>query len=366
MRLVWLELAGFRTYRELRFQPGEGLNIIGGLNGAGKTNLLEAIGYLTSLRSFRGASDEALVNHQSATAVIRAEIERGESTALVELEINRGGKRRVMVNRQRLARVSDLLGVVRAVPFLPEDLEIVKGGPSGRREVLDELGVALWPAAALDLSEYERALRQRNALLRFGRGSRIDAGTLDAWDVRMSQAGGRLMERRTAALLEVISGWRDAYETLAGHAAPIGVAYESGWGGELEANVSGSLFAERLLAALRAARHRDVERGLTTVGLHRDDPTILLDGHDVRLHASQGEQRSLIIGLRLAAHAAIGEAAGSAALLLLDDVFSELDPERSQRLIEVLPVAQTFLTSARPEDVPVAGKLWTVDGGGVW
>ncbi|MGH8875033.1 MAG: DNA replication/repair protein RecF, partial [Acidimicrobiia bacterium] len=194
--MAWLELARFRSYRGLSWEPAAEINLLVGPNGAGKTNLLEAIGYLAALRSFRSVPDEALITMGAEAAVIRGEVLRGERASLVEVEVPRAGRRRVQVNRHRPARSSDLLGVLRVVTFLPEDLDLVKRGSAHRRDFLDQVAVQLWPTAHLDQQEYERALRQRNSFLRQVGPGPVDSVTLAVWDERLSQAGGRVMARR--------------------------------------------------------------------------------------------------------------------------------------------------------------------------
>ena len=360
MRLHWLTLAGFRSYDQLEWHPEPGVNVLVGPNGAGKTNVLEAIGYLGSLKSFRGAPDAALVAHDEDRAYVRGQIGSGDAEALVELEIRGRGGRSARVNTQRLARSSDLLGHVRFVTFLPEDLDIVKRGPGERRSFLDDTAVQLWPAAHLDQAEFERALRQRNAFLKSGERDDV---TLAVWDERLSQAGGKVMARRARTSAALGDHLFEVHGEISGVPSPVGIEYHSGWGGELDATVTQAEFADRLAAALAERRSKDRERRVTTVGPHRDDPVIALDGHDSRHHASQGEQRTLALALRVASHRAITALIGRPPILLLDDVYSELDPERSVALTLALPAAQTFVTTADPRDVPLQGTGWTVGGG---
>lgn len=360
MKLDWLSLMGYRSYRELSWRPVPGVNLLVGRNGAGKSNLMEAIGYLASLKSFRGAPDEALVGYEFDSAVVRGEVFAADVNSLIEVEIRRRGGRRAMVNKQRLARSADLLGHVRAVTFLPEDLDIVKRGPDQRRQFLDDVAVQLAPASHLDQAEFERALRQRNAFLR----QRFDDDiTLTVWDERLAQAGGKVMARRSRAAAELADPLALAYRAIAETGAAIGFRYESGWGGELDPSVPAPEFATRLVEALGAARRVDRDRGVTTVGPHRDDPALLLDGHDLRFHGSQGEQRTTALSLRLATHTAVSERVGVAPLLLLDDVFSELDPQRAEALAASLPATQTLITTADRGDVPIDGRVWKVEGG---
>ena len=360
MRLHWLTMAGFRSYGQLEWQPDPGVNVIVGHNGAGKTNLLEGVGYLGSLRSFRGAPDHALVTFDAESAFLRGQIAAGEAEALIELELRRRGGRNARVNTQRLARSSDLLGHVRFVTFLPEDLDIIKRGPSYRRDVLDATAVQLWPGAYLDQAEFDRAVRQRNAFLK--QGDRDDV-TLGVWDERLAQAGGKVMARRARTVAALSEQLGKVHADISESDAAIGFEYQSEWKGELDATISPGEFAQRLSEALLEARRRDRERRVTTVGPHRDEPIVLLGGHDSRYHASQGEQRTITLSLRVAAHMAVTALVGRSPILLLDDVYSELDPQRSAALTRALPNAQTLVTTADPGDVPLDGVAWRVEPG---
>ncbi|HEY5651719.1 MAG TPA: DNA replication/repair protein RecF [Acidimicrobiia bacterium] len=362
MRLDWLTLAGFRSYDRLEWQPDPGVNVIVGRNGAGKTNLLEAVGYLGSLRSFRGAPDHSLIDFDAERAYIRGQITSGSSEALIELELRGRGGRQARVNTLRLARTSDLLGHVRFVTFLPEDLDIVKRGPGYRRDFLDATAVQLWPGSHLDQADFERALRQRNAFLK--QNDRDDV-TLGVWDERLAHAGGKVMARRARTVDAIRDHVSAVHADISQSEVSVVFDYVSGWKGELDARVSPAEFAQRLSEALSESRRRDRERRVTTVGPHRDEPILLLDGHDSRFHASQGEQRTLTLSLRVASHRAITDLIDRAPILLLDDVYSELDPERSAALTRALPEAQTLVTTADPEDVPLEGVPWGIEGGEV-
>ncbi len=364
MRLGWIELTSFRSYTDQRFEPDPSVNVLVGRNATGKTNLLEAIAYLGSLRSFRGAPEAALVQLEAEAAVIRGEVVHGDSSSLVEIEIPAGGRRRVQVNGQRLARSADLLGHLRIVVFLPDDLDVIKRSPSYRRDFVDEVAVQLWPGAHLDQSEYERALRQRNSLLR-QMGRSTDPTTLGVWNERLSQAGAKVMGRRAQAFRMLSERVDGAYRDLAGEGTPVTFAYESEWGGSLDTTIAAPEHQAKLWAALEAAEQLDKDRRTTTVGLHRDEPQFFLGGRPARTHASQGEQRTLVLSLRLATHHAVTALTGRPPLLVLDDVFSELDMNRAQALAHALPTAQTFITTARDEEVPVAGRRWSVEPGKV-
>jgi len=363
MRVDWLSLTGFRSYKQVDWRPDRGVNLLVGPNGAGKTNVLEAVSYLSTLKSFRGASDSALVADDSDSAVIRSGLTGKERERLIEMEIPRSGAKRVQVDKNKLKRSADLLGVIRTVAFLPDDLDLVKRGPALRRELLDDIAIQLWPAANLDQSEFERALRQRNAFLKSGDR---DGATLGVWDSRLAQAGGKVLARR-ARVIEVLTPLlAAAYTQIAGPGPITTITYVNSWDGTALAPMSAADYAIRVDEGLERARRIDYERRMTTVGPHRDEPGFALDDADSRNHASQGEQRSIALAIKLAAHQAILEVVGDSPVLLLDDVFSELDPERSEALAKTLPAdTQTLITSARPEELPVVGRLWRVEGGRV-
>lgn len=362
MRIGWLSLVDYRSYRGLEWEPDPGVNLLVGANGAGKTNLLEAVSYLSTLRSFRGAPDQALVAEGANAAVVRAGVVSGERDRTVEMEIPLAGARRVQVDKTRLGRTTDLLGVIRVVSFLPEDLDVVKRGPGERRDLLDDLATQLWPASHLDQREYERALRQRNAFLRSGQ---TDPVTLGVWDSRLAQAGGKVLARRARAIDHLTPMLADAYRSIAG-AGVAEVTYQPSWAEGTFRTLSAGDYAAILGDSLERARKTDYERRVTTVGPHRDEPGFALDGADARTRASQGEQRTIALATKLAAHGAVAEIIDEMPVLLLDDVFSELDPRRADDLARSLPGnTQTLITSARPEDVPVRGRSWTVGEGKV-
>ncbi|MFN0091026.1 MAG: DNA replication/repair protein RecF [Acidimicrobiales bacterium] len=336
MRLRRLELSEFRSYAHAEVELADGLTAILGPNGHGKTNLLEAVGWLCRLSSFRGAAAEALVRSGAERAVVRGEAEREGRELLIEAEISLAGRNRVQLNRQRVHRARDLAGALQAVVFAPDDLVLVKGGPAERRGFLDETLAAISAKHDAQRGDVDRILRQRNALLR-QTGGRPDSDallTLDVWDAQLASVGEAVARRRLALLERLVPLIGAAYDALAREEADITAVYEAPW---LESG---------LAAALVAGRRDDLRRGVSTVGPHRDELVLRVGPLSSRSQASQGEQRSLALALRLAAHRLITEHTGSAPLLLLDDVFSELDPARSAALVAALPAAQTLLTSA--------------------
>lgn len=336
-----LELRDFRSYETVAVEFARGLTAVVGANGNGKTNLIEAIAFVARLASFRGAPNDALVRVGAERAVIRAEITCGDREVLVEAEVPPTGRPRVLVNKQRLARRSDMAEVLTTTVFSPDDLEIVKGGPSHRRDYLDDLLVDLHPKNEAAVADFAKALRQRNALLK-QLGGRLGAEaevTLDVWDGRVAELGERLASLREKVVGQLDPLVADAY-------ARVSDGRVSDAAGVSSMRYAAAWRVDGLAAALAAARGDDLRRGVSTVGPHRDDVDLTISGLPARTHASQGEQRSLVLALRLAGHELVTRARGEAPVLLLDDVFSELDPRRSAALLECLPAGQRILTTA--------------------
>lgn len=355
MHLARVWLTDFRGYAAAEVELDPGLTAVLGANGEGKSNLLEAVGWLGGLRSFRGAPTEALVRVGAERAIVRGEGDRDGRDLLVECEIAPGGRSRMLVNRQPVRRARDGLEFLRAVVFSPDDLELVKGGPGERRRYLDDLLVALDPRNEAVRSDLERILRQRSALLKQsgGRLSPEVEATLDVWDARLTTTGEALADARADLVARLGPAVGEAYRDLAG-------------GGAAEMGYAPAWRATGLLAALHEVRRDELRRGVSLVGPHRDELDLTLDGLPARTHASQGEQRSVALALRLAGARLVAAALDTPPLLLLDDVFSELDPERSAALLTHLPPGQTIITTAT--DLPpgaVPGRVLRVADGAV-
>ena len=314
--------------------PG-GLTVVTGENGAGKTSLLEAVGYAATLKSFRKSPREALVRTGASAAVVRIETLDAGRPTLVEIEIAGTGRDQVFRNRQRVARVADLAETARCTVFTPDDLALVKGGPQERREYLDDVAVAARPRLAATRQAVERALRQRNVLLRqaAGRSSPEVLATLDVWDAQLADAGSALTAARAELVAELEPPASAAYGRLTGADGGLDLTYRRSYEGSLA-------------DALVASRAEDLRRVVTTVGPHRDDLEVVSGGLDARSRLSQGRQRCVTLALRLAAHTVVGAHAGSAPVLLLDDAFSELDDATATALLRELPAGQAILTTA--------------------
>lgn len=355
MRLQHLWLTNFRNYRDLELELPAGISVIVGSNGEGKTNLLEAVFYLATMTSFRVNTTEALIRtgRDVSEAVIRGEMVVDHREVLFEAALRPTGRSQFQVNRQKVYR-RDLLGLAPVSIFMPDDLILVKGGPGERRRFLDDALSQIDPRLDVVRSDMGAILRQRNALLRQsgGRLSAESAWTLDVWDEKLAVIGERLANARRSLVGNLNRRTAAAYEEIAVQSIAMDLTYESVWSpGELK-------------EALTEARREDVRRGVTTVGPHRDDVSVVLDGRPARTHASQGEQRSLALALRLAAHRELGEATGRSPLLLLDDVFSELDSERARGALGALQSEQTLLTTAGtlPADIEYSARFRVADG----
>jgi DNA replication and repair protein RecF len=346
-----LELADFRLFHaaHIDLEP-EGTTVITGSNGTGKTSVLEALAYLGTRRSFRGAPPEAMVRTGAESAVVRAELEGHDSPTLVEAQILQAGRSRTRVNRKAVTGRRELAAAAPCTVFSPEDLTIVSGGPKGRRDVLDDALAVLDAEGARAADETERILRQRAALLRQsgGRAGEEVTATLDVWDQRLADAGKVLSSARERLVMDLDPLVASAYSHLAGAGEEVLTVqrYVRSWEGDL-------------LDALAASRRDDLRRGVNTVGPHRDDLLLEIDGREARTHASQGEQRCLALALRLGVHRLIRARTALIPTLLLDDVFSELDPARSRALVAELPTGQSILTTAAPlpEGIEVARLL---------
>ncbi len=357
MIITHLELVDFRNYTTGTFDLTGGTTVVIGDNGQGKTNLAEALAYLATLSSFRSAPTEALVRVGADTAIVRATIlEDDGRQSLVEIEIAAAGRSRVQVNRQRLGRVRDLLGTVRVTVFAPDDLTLIKGGPGDRRRFMDDVLVALAVKYDAVRLEIDKIVRQRNTLLKQAGGRLTEeiAVTLDVWDARFAAVADQFGHARATLIDRLTPFVHEAYEQLAGEAVELELRYEPAW------RTTG------LAAALAASRTDDVRRGVSTVGPHRDELTLTLRGMPSRTHASQGEQRTLALSLRLAAHRLVTERTGSAPVLVLDDVLSELDDHRATALLGHLPPGQVVITTA--SELPTtahADRILRVDAGRV-
>ncbi|GAA2617983.1 DNA replication/repair protein RecF [Actinomadura fulvescens] len=371
MYVAHLSLQDFRSYAtaEVAFEPG--VTAFVGPNGHGKTNLVEAIGYAATHGSHRAATDAPLVRQGAPRAIVRVGVVKDDRKALIELEINPGRANRARLNRSPVPRPREILGMVRTVLFAPEDLALVKGDPGERRRFMDELLTTRAPRFAAVRSDYERVLKQRNALLKSAAAHRRSPGpeviaTLDVWDSHLARTGSELL----AARLELVAALRPlvakAYAALAPSSGAADLSYKSSLG-DAELSTDRAQLADALLVGVAEARKQELERGVSLVGPHRDELVLRLGDLPARGYASHGESWSFALGLRLAAFDLLRDD-GDDPVLILDDVFAELDAGRRSRLAEmVAPAEQVLITAAVPADVPaeLTGASYSVSDGQV-
>lgn len=398
MYLEHLSLTDFRSYAQVDLALGPGVTVLVGSNGIGKTNLMEAIGYLASLGSHRVSSDAPLLRFGTERALVRARLVRGGQVTVLELEINAGRANRGRINRSNPVRARDLLGICQTVLFAPEDLALVKGDPSHRRRFLDELLASLVPHHAATRSDYDRVLKQRNALLKSARSGKFTAGheaTLDVWDQHMARAGAELLHARLALVELLRPHLARSYAGLTDTSKPADVAYRStvqdqmdddgaplshqgGTGVTGRAGTHEDLralsvdeLAERYVRAFAESRKKELERGISLVGPHRDELELTLGQAPAKGYASHGETWSLCLSLRLASYYVMLDderTGGSAPILILDDVFAELDVQRRRKLAAIVAGAEQVLVTAAVEaDIPeeLAGRRVNVIPGGI-
>jgi DNA replication and repair protein RecF len=354
-----VELTDFRSYDRVAVDLDPGISVLVGQNGTGKTNLVEALGYVATLDSHRVATDAPLVRAGAAAAIIRCAIVHDGRELLVELEIVPGKANRARLNRSPVRRSREVLGALRMVLFAPEDLELVRGDPAERRRYLDDLLVARLPRFAGVRADYDRVVKQRNALLRTAYLSRKvggsrgqDLSTLGVWDQHLAQHGAELLAGRLELVAALGPHLTKAYDAVAAGPSTAAISYSSPLGESLLPDRS--VLQEALLAALAERRPAEIERGVTLVGPHRDDLSLMLGELPVRGYASHGESWSYALALRLAAYDLL-RSDGIEPVLVLDDVFAELDAGRRDRLAALVADAtQLLVTCAVPEDVPAA------------
>ncbi len=383
-----LSLVDFRSYDhvDIEFEPG--VNALIGPNGQGKTNVVESLGYLATLASHRVAGDSPLVRMNAQRAVIRARIVRGERASTVEVEVLPGKANRARINRGAMTRARDILGLLHTVVFAPEDLVLVKGDPQARRSFLDTLCVQLLPRYAALSSEYERVVKQRGTLLKSAGAARgstagADLRTLDVWDAKLAELGAQITGLRHRLVRELAPYVAVAYEHVSSGQGAAEVTYRSSLDQYAEpdealstmSDLSTAVVEARLLETMSRLRSKEIERGVCLVGPHRDDLDLSIGGLPAKSYASHGESWSLALALRLGSYdlLTLGPSIDATwwtpwgddaePLMVLDDVFAELDVQRRERLVErVARASQVIITAAAPQDVPdeLAGARFDV------
>lgn len=391
MHVARLSLTDYRNYERAELTLSPGATVFVGRNGQGKTNLVESIGYLSTLGSHRVSGDQALIRAGADAAIVRALLAHGDREVLIELQLNRQGANRAQLNRSPV-KTRELPRYAHSVLFAPEDLAIVRGEPSVRRRMLDELLVQRTPRLAGVMADYERVLKQRNSLLKSARARGLAAAqlpTLDIWDERLVQLGSELIDQRVALVRELAAPLADAYRSIvdADHAPELRPLLSID-GGDPESETSADAGPRSALAAdsvaaiagdaasdtafrfadvVRVLRPKELERGVTLVGPHRDDVVLLLNGLPAKGYASHGESWSFALALRLASAELLRrDSTTGDPVLVLDDVFAELDRLRRERLAAAIGgFEQVLVTAAVLEDVPepLTARIVHIDAG---
>ena len=368
-----LSLTDLRSYKQVDCTLQRGVTTFVGRNGQGKTNLVEAIGYLATLGSHRVATDAPLVRTGATQGIIRCEVVNDERVIMIELAINPGAANKARINRSPVPKVRDVLGLLRTVLFAPEDLALVKGDPSERRRFLDDLLVQRTPRLAGTRSDYERTLKQRNALLKSSSIARRSASTemlrtLEVWDEQLAAFGSELVAARISLLDDLINLGREKYSFISGDDETLfGMKYVSALGVDTPLLLDRESWKLAILDAIRNKRKEELDRGLTLIGPHRDDILLTLGQMPAKGYASHGESWSIALALRLASFDLL-RSDGVDPVLILDDVFAELDVSRRQRLAEQVSTAtQVLITAAVDMDIPesLQGVKFSVDAGTV-
>jgi len=370
VRVLHLSLKDFRNYASAEVPLVRGPNLFVGRNGQGKTNLVESLGYLSTLGSHRVSSDAAMIRQGTDSAIIRARLESNGRELLAEVQINRSSANRAQVNRGAI-KPRELPRYCSTVLFAPEDLALVRGEPSGRRRFVDELLTTLSPRFAGVLADYDRVLRQRNTLLKSARASGLRSGslgTLDIWDERLVALGSEILVARDRLADELAPEVARAYALVAGEDHDARLSTVSSIRGTSAASLDDDApgpeapvapippeqVPEAFRAALERVRSSELDRGLTLVGPHRDDLLLVLNGLPARGYASHGESWSFALALKLASASSIrAQSSTGDPVIVLDDVFAELDAGRRERLADaVADYEQVLITAAVEEDVP--------------
>jgi len=354
-----LNLNNYRSYTTLDLSLDPGVSIFVGKNGEGKTNIAEAVLYLTFLSSHRASGNTPLIKLGNQSAYIRAKVKYPEREILVELEINGDKANRAKVNQNQVRSQKEIFGIVQTIYFSPEDLDIVRGDPSERRRFIDQLLTLRSPRIAGVISDYERAVKQRNSLLK----TRASTDALNPWDKQVAELGGELITLRMLALDELKPIFNQVYKDIS-DTKPAEVVYKS----SIEnPSLNQDENSEKIMERLVNNRGAELDRGLTLTGPHRDDLLLILGDHLVKGYASHGESWSIALSLKLATYNLL-KSDGLSPILILDDVFSELDEERRERLAEIAKGAdQTIITVAVENDLPksITGTKYLVRSGAV-
>lgn len=354
-----LKLVQFRNYQNLRFAPSEGLTVLIGDNAQGKTNVLEAIGLCAVGRSHRVGRDAQMIQWGQEGSYVGVKLERGGLPRSIEIRLRQKQPKQVNVDGSPIARLGDLMGCLNTVFFSPEDLRLVKDGPSERRRFLDRELSQIRPGYFQRLSAFSRVHAQRNALLKSISLGHAQESALDPWDLQFAEHGSALIAERRQFMQELRIVAADTHQRISEGREELALSYD----GDVQAGDGGETDFDALMVTLAAQRREDVRRGLTQRGPQRDDIRMRLDGREARLYASQGQQRSIALSLKLSELALMKASTGESPVLLLDDVLSELDVHRQAMLLEVVSAQQTIITGTSFPETGLRADVYRVEEG---
>ena len=364
MQVTDVRLVNYRNYASLSLHPDGGLCVLTGENAAGKTNVLESIFLCALGRSHRTVRDNELIKTGESGAYVGLTLDTLGGTRKIEARLKQGERKRLSIDGAALSRSGELIGCLNVVMFAPEDLQLVKDGPAERRRFLDMEISQIKPKYYYTLQQYNLALKQRNALLK-DEGFHVPPGAIEPWNEQLAVLGASISITRASHIERLREVARTLHETLSDGQEALTVTYQPSL-----AEADPTALIDTMRRALNESLERDVYRGFTTVGPHRDDMGLLLNGKDVRVYGSQGQQRTCVLSLKLAELEILRQERGEPPVLLLDDVFSELDKRRQQMLMIAVQGCQTFLTCTHLEELAAAGaermQVYSVVSGDVF
>ncbi len=361
MRITRIQLKNFRNYESAEIAPCPGVTVLYGNNAQGKTALVEAVILCCTGRSHRTPRDRELIRWEQPAGRVQVDVERADGSHEIDLTLNPAARKTVKIGGRTLQRTGELMGHMNGVLFAPEDLRIVKDGPAERRRFIDMELSQIRPGYYYALQLYNRALNQRNHLLREIGLHPALRDTLDEWDAQLARYGADIMERRRAFIAQISASAEASHHEISGGAERLTAAYQPA----IQTEESGAALRDTIMRALRMARENDIRRGTSSVGPHRDDLILLLSGMDVRAYGSQGQQRTAALSLKLAELDIMHREIGEWPVLLLDDVMSELDPGRRRQLLRRFEGVQTIVTCTDMSDLADAeiGAAYQIDHG---
>lgn len=366
MHVTDLALTDYRSYKELVISFPRGINILVGKNGQGKTNLVEAIVYLSTFSSHRNKNDNALIRCENKNeapptgAILRAKVEENDYKTLIELEVIQGKPNRARLNKNNVNN-KEILGKIKTIIFAPEDLQIIKLDPSVRRNFIDELATQIYPTYMGVRIEMDRVLKQRAALLKTLKVRQInDENILQIWNEKLAELFAKTLKIRMEIITKIKPLLQCAYEKVSNDTKKINIIYKNSaekYGKNISENQSFKEIKEKYLQILDENKNREIERGINLIGTHRDDIDFYLDNLPIKGYASHGETWSSVLALKIASHELIKEIFNTDPILILDDVFAELDENRRKSIIEIMKkIEQVFITVAVENDIPIGIK----------